>query len=261
MRIGTLYLTALAVLVIAASACGGQGSGESGAPAATAVTVTTPRPPAYTEIEVTNGGTIGGVVTIDGPIPERYIIHVDKDAKVFGETLPDESLLVSEDGAIENVVVFIEEIKEGKKWPEEPFVLNNHGGLFEPHVLVARAGARLQIVNSDPVIHNTHGLLGGQRTVFNVALPRQDQRTRRRLRRPGIVEVVCDSHDWMQAWVLVQYHPYFDITGEDGVYVITDVPPGTYRLLAWHEKLGQQEAEVTVTAGEQVQADFSFSTP
>ncbi|MFQ5924296.1 MAG: carboxypeptidase regulatory-like domain-containing protein, partial [Anaerolineales bacterium] len=174
----------------------------------------------------------------------------------------DESLLVAEDQTIENVVVFIEEIQEGKSWPEAPFVLNNRGGLFEPHVLVARAGAGLQIVNSDPVIHNTHGLLEGERTIFNVAMPRQDQQVSRRLRRPGVIEVVCDSHDWMRAWILILYHPYFAITGEDGTYVMSNVPPGSYRLVFWHESLGQQgEAEVTVTPGGQVRADFTFAAP
>ncbi|MFQ5923484.1 MAG: hypothetical protein ACE5M4_11635, partial [Anaerolineales bacterium] len=103
-RIRVLSLAFLGLLLVAGSACGGRAQGEGESPTATAVT--TPRPPAYTETEVVNGGTISGLIKLDGPIPERHIIHVDKDAKLFGETLPDESLLVAEDQTIENVVVF-----------------------------------------------------------------------------------------------------------------------------------------------------------
>ncbi|HBL25431.1 MAG TPA: TonB-dependent receptor, partial [Acidobacteria bacterium] len=55
--------------------------------------------------------------------------------------------------------------------------------------------------------------------------------------------------------------PFFHVTGKDGKFKITGLPPGTYDLEAWHEKLGVQTAKVTVTAAKPATANFSFAPP
>ncbi len=211
----------------------------------------------YQQAVVSNGGKIIGHVKYDGPIPEPYVIWVTKDKDALGEKVPDERLLISRDGKVQNVVVTLEEIAAGKAWPAATHTLENRGGRFVPHVQVARRGASLEVVNSDPVLHNTHGFQES-RTVFNLALPNKGQRIKQTLRRAGIIEVMCDSHDWMNGWVVVLDHPYFAITGQDGTYEIPDITPGTYKLTAWHEKLGRQQQQVTVAAGKVAQAGFTF---
>lgn len=213
---------------------------------------------AYQERPVKNGGTVTGTVRFQGPIPEPYVIWVTKDEEVFGKTVPDERLLISKQGRIKNVVITIDGIQQGKPWPNLKPRLVNEGGRFIPHVQVARRRARLEIVNRDPVLHNTHGFQSS-RTVFNPALPIQGVKARVRLRRAGIVEVMCDAHDWMNGWVIVLEHPYFAITGEDGAYAIAGIPPGTYTVTAWHEKLGNKQAQVTVKAGSSHKLGFTFS--
>jgi len=115
---------------------------------------------------------------------------------------------------------------------------------FEPTVQVIRAGS-IDIVNSDPVLHNTHGYYG-KRTAFNVALPNQGQRIKKELERPGAVKVDCDSHGWMLAWIHVADSPYYALTGKDGSFSITDVPPGEYTLVATHDYTGDNTVPVTV---------------
>ena len=214
---------------------------------------------AYREGAVSGGGRVGGLVKYAGPIPEPYLIWVKKDVEVFGEKVSDERLLVSPAGNVQNVVVTLEGISSGKAWPAANPALDNRGGRFVPHVQVARRGTQLAIVNSDPVLHNTHGFQES-RTVFNRALPK-GVRIKQTLERPGILEAMCDVHDWMNAWVVVLDHPYFAVTGQDGAYEITDIPPGTYRLSAWHEKMGRLEQRVTVAAGASVQVHFTFRPP
>ncbi len=217
---------------------------------------------AYRAAAVSGGGKVSGLVNYAGPIPEPYVIWVKKDAEVFGEKVPDERLLVSRDGRVQNVVVTLEGIAAGKAWPAANHVLENRGGRFIPHVQVARVGAQLEIVNSDAVLHNTHGFLGSHsRTVFNLALPNKGQRIKQSLRRAGTIEVMCDSHDWMNGWVVVLDHPYFAITGQDGAFEIADIPPGTYKLVAWHEKLGRLEQGAMVASGKAARADFTFRPP
>ncbi len=214
--------------------------------------------PAYKEVQVSNGGTISGTVTYKGPIPEPYVIWPTKDTEVFGKTIPDDRLLISKEGRIKNVVISLEGIKEGRRWPNIAPSLANQGGRFFPHVQVVRTGSQLEIINRDPLLHNTHGF-GGGRTVFNVGLPTKDQKVKKSLKQAGVVHVMCDVHDWMNGWVVVQDHPYFAVTGDDGQFTITDVPPGTYKISAWHEKLGKRQAKAKVPPNGKVRLDFVFS--
>ena len=211
----------------------------------------------YREVAVNKAATITGEAIFAGPPPEPYVIWVKKDAEVFGEKVPDDRLVVSRAGKIRNVVVTLEGIREGKAWAGQRPQLTNKGGRFLPHVQVVRAATQLEIVNRDPVLHNTHGYQDG-RTVFNLAQPNANQVIKRPLRRAGLVDIMCDSHDWMSAWIMVQGHPYVAVTGEDGAYAINDVPPGTYTLTAWHEKLGRQQYQVTVKAAEQKKVNVTF---
>lgn len=212
---------------------------------------------AYREVTVNNGATISGEALHAGPPPGPFVIWVKKDTEVFGEKVPDDRLVVSRTGKIMNVVVTLEGVKEGKPWPNHRAQLVNKGGRFLPHVQAVKTGVQLEIINRDPVLHNTHGYQD-RRTVFNLAQPNQDQVIRKPLRRPGLIDIMCDSHDWMSAWIVVQDHPYEAVTGEDGTYAINDIPPGTYTLTAWHEKLGRQKFQVTVKAKEQKKVDVTF---
>jgi plastocyanin len=213
---------------------------------------------AYQEGEVANGGRLTGRVSFQGPIPEPYVIWVKKDEEVFGKTVPDERLLISKQGRVKNVVITIEGIQQGKRWPSLKSSVVNDKGRFIPHVQVVPTGAQLEIVNRDPVLHNTHGFQR-KRTIFNVGLPLQGQKVKRSLKQAGIIEVMCDVHDWMNGWIVVQDHPYFAVTGDDGNFTITDVPPGSYKISAWHEKLGKKQTQITVKAGRSDNVDFAFS--
>lgn len=211
----------------------------------------------YKEVVVSNSSTVIGKAVYRGTPPGPYVIWVEKDTDVFGEKVPDERLIVSPAGRIKNVLVTVDGIKKGKPWPKHSQRLLNKGGRFVPHFQVVRTGSKLEIVNEDPTLHNTHAVLQG-RTLFNLAQPLQGQVIRKRLKRQGLLEIMCDSHDWMNGWIAVLDHPYFAITGEDGSYKITGIPPGTYTLTAWHEKMGLQQVQVTLEAGKQQGVNFEF---
>ena len=168
--------------------------------------------------------------------------------------------MVGDGGAVQDSVVYLKGIGAGKPWPEmltRVPVLDQESCKFHPHVQVARQGS-LDIVNSDPVLHNTHGYYG-KRTAFNVALPEKDQKVTKVLKQPGTVKVDCDAHGWMLGWVHVVDNPYFFQTGDDGTFSITDVPPGDYTLRAWQEWLGEIEIPVTVRAGEATELDIDLT--
>jgi plastocyanin len=206
---------------------------------------------AYEEGPVANGGTIQGKVVYNGEVETRKIIP-NKDLQVCDGPRDEPLIEVGPDKGVHDAVVYLVEVAKGKAWPAgaeqaKTPELVNHNCRFEPHVQVIRAGP-LVVVNSDPVLHNTHGYYG-KRTAFNMALPNEGQRIPTELTRAGTVRIDCDAHGWMEGWIYVVDNPYYAITGADGKFSIADVPPGTYNLVAVQELTGPLQQSVTVAAG------------
>lgn len=206
---------------------------------------------AYTGMEVTDGGTIAGYVVAHDPPHARRDYPVTTDRRVCGERIPDESLLVSEEGRVANVVVSIEGIRKGK--PVDRHVrprLATAGCRFVPHVLAVSVGQKIVIYNGDPLLHTVRAVMDPHTTVFDVSLPVQNQKIPKLIQSPGIMKLDSGAgHVWMSGWILAFEHPYFAVTGDDGTFSIKGVPPGTYEIRAWHEVLGMQTAKVTVSPG------------
>jgi hypothetical protein len=204
---------------------------------------------AYEEGSVTGGGSIEGQIIYKGPVQTRKIIP-NKDVEVCGGIRDEPLIRVGPDQAVENAVVYLADVAKGKTWPAEtkkPAELDNLKCRFVPDVQVIRAGP-LVVINSDPILHNTHGYYGN-RTAFNMALPNQGQRIPTELTRTGTARIDCDAHGWMEGWIYVVDNPYYAITGPDGKFKITDVPPGTYKMVAVQSFTGPNELSVTVAGG------------
>jgi hypothetical protein len=208
---------------------------------------------AYEIVQATDGGTIRGKVVFPGtPPPKRKVIPT-KDREVCGSAPREvDQIVLNPDKSVQEAVVYLKKVEKGKAWEKasKNAEINNEKCDFHPHVQVIPAG-EFDIVNSDPVLHNTHGFLG-KVTVFNVALPNQGQRITKPLKKPGLVRVECDAHGWMLGWVHVAENPYYALTGKDGTFNIKDVPPGSYTLVTWQEFAGEIEIPVTVKAKEVV---------
>jgi plastocyanin len=205
----------------------------------------------YDVVPVSNGGSIQGKVVYQGSVPIKKIIPT-KDKDVCGGPRDEPQIQVGPDQGVQDAVVYLKEVAKGKAWgkPDKTPVINNHNCRFEPAVQIIRAGD-IEIHNSDPVLHNTHGFYG-RRTAFNVALPEKGNKVTRELPRPGMVRVECDAHGWMLAHVFVADSPYYALTGKDGSFNIADIPPGNYTLVASQNYTGDTETAVTVKPGETV---------
>ncbi len=204
---------------------------------------------AYEAMEVKNGGSIEGVVEYAGAmVPKDPTLKLSSETKYCGNSLPAEKYVIKEK-KIKNVVVYIEEIKAGKAIPSEPVTLTNLKCAFEPHVAVGFKGNKFVERNDDPIFHNIHTYLNG-RTMYNIGLPEKGSSVTKPLIRTGIIEVTCDSHPWMHAFVYVTENPYAGVTNEKGEFSLKDIPPGTYIVEAWHEALGKiKVANVKVESG------------
>ncbi len=205
----------------------------------------------YREASVANGGTLKGVIKLAGAPPKAKRFKVTKDKKVCGDFIIDESLTVNRGGGIVNAVIEIGGIKKGKKWnlPAQ-FTYDQKKCAFTPHVMLVRPRAKGAVKNSDKVKHNFHTVSKG---VFNVnksvAAGKTLKVKKNKIKKAGKVRVKCDLHKWMGGWWIVPKSPYVALSGGKGSFTISDVPPGTYKVAVWQERLGRQVKEVTIKAG------------
>lgn len=156
-----------------------------------------------------------------------------------------------------NAVVYIEKIPNKTfPAPKEPVVLDQVNLMFVPHALPVLVGTTVAFPNSDEVRHNVFSPSPTRR--FNLGTyPKGITRTVT-FDKPGEVVLLCNVHAEMSAYVVVVETPYFAVSAKDGSYAIRNVPPGTYMLKTWHEKLKPQTKEVEVPEGGSVTVDFEL---
>ncbi len=209
---------------------------------------------------------VTGTVTFVGPVPALRPIPMDaapECVKKHSGPVPSEVLVLGPGNAMANVLVSVTQgLPAGKTYPAPtaPVTMDQHGCMYVPHVMGVMVGQPFKILNSDGMLHNVHALpkVNAQ---FNVAMPpTRTEALETFTKNEGVFSIKCDVHPWMMAWVEVYAHPYFTVTGKDGKFSIPNLPPGTYTLTAWHEKLGTQTATVTVGPGMKPVA-FKFSPP
>jgi hypothetical protein len=212
---------------------------------------------AYQETQVSNGARIEGKVSYSASVPTKKIIPSNPDT--CGKPRDIALIEAAEDGGVTDAVVYLSEVSQGKAWPEQsqPPELDNKDCRFVPQLLAMPPGP-IVILNSDPVLHNTHSFYG-RRTAFNIALPKPGLRIEKELRRPGIVRVECDEHGHMSARIFVAANPYYSTTAEAGDFAIEDIPPGKYELVVYQEETGPVETEIELQAGETLQLDVDLA--
>lgn len=226
---------------------------------------TAPAPPPTPSGGPSGGGTIQGVVKFAGtpPAPRPINFAAEKQcAALHGDQVAYyEDLVVNPNGTLKWAFVYLKEVSGNFPAPSEPLVVDQHGCIFKPHVMGVMVGQPVEFLNSDPLLHNVRAM-SKQGQSFNVAQPTQGMKHTETFKTAEMgILLRCDVHPWMSAYLHVMPHPFFAVTGEDGKFTLSNVPPGTYTLVAWHEKLKTQEQQVTVQAGQTTSVEFTFSKP
>src|SRR5438552_7855735 len=193
----------------------------------------------YQVVALNHAGTISGTVKWSGPVPRAATFPINKDNAVCD---PDslnvrdlERLIVGSQGGVANTVVYLKNITSGKAMdiPEPRRFLNQKQCRYKPHILLVPQTTTLQMKSSDAVLHTVH--MDGAAT-YNLPFPFTNQVVSRSMPSVGLVNLKCNGgHVWMNAEVLVISHPYYAVTDESGKFELTDVPPGDYEIVAWHE--------------------------
>jgi plastocyanin len=129
------------------------------------------------------------------------------------------------------------------------------GAVFSPHVLPIMVGTTVEWPNNDRIYHNVFSMSDAKQ--FDLGLYKGNPADKRvTFDKPGRVDVFCSIHTSMNCTVLVLENPYFAATDENGNYKIPNVPPGKYKLKAWHERLPADEREIIVPTNGEVKVDF-----
>ncbi len=213
------------------------------------------------------GGTITGVVTYEGPIPNFQPIQTDADphcARHRDEALYPQMLVLGDGRRVANVFAHITDglpADAGFETPEEPATLTQEGCVYAPRVFGLMVDQPLEVLNPDGILHNVNARSRINRP-FNLAMTSQQEKLTVSFSEPEFMfEFRCDVHPWMIAYCAVMEHPFFDVTDEDGRFTIDGLAPGEYEIEIWHERLPSQTATVTVEEGETVELEFVLEMP
>jgi plastocyanin len=175
-----------------------------------------------------------------------------------------ETYMVGSDGkSLANVFVYIKDGLGNYVYdsPTQPATIDQKECRYHPHVFGMRVGQPLEILNSDPTLHNIHALPKANQE-FNTGQPIQGMKTTHTFTAKEVmVPFKCDVHGWMNAYVGVLDHPYFAITDASGKFELKSVPPGTYTIEAWQEKMAPQTQSVTLGQKETKEVNFTFKPP
>jgi len=236
-------------------ACGGPGTSEA-----------PPAGPAAEPVDPATAATITGTVVLDGapPPPELIKMSADPYCTTAGhDDQPTQYFVVGEGNGLENVFVYVKSGLGDRTFPPPTTAaeLDQQGCRYVPHVIGVQVGQPLDIVNSDDTLHNVHAvpMINAE---FNMGEPVKGMKVTHTFTAPEImVPFKCDVHGWMNAYVGVVSNPYFDVTANGGAFSLAGLPPGTYEIEAWHEKLGTQTQTVTVGEKETKAISFTFTVP
>lgn len=242
----------------------------------------------YEEVEVRNGATLTGVVTLKGSLPNPRVFLLSRSP--FGEFCKRISdgkgkillreFIAGTTGGLQDTIVSVQQVKAGKSFPPiqaeflatdcmfhpagmpADMMKDDAGGHIHPLVTVIQNHQSISVSNRDPVFHNAQVFQAERGNIMlNFPLPVGGEPHGGALHfDPGkrISQMICGVHEFMQTWSLMVDNPYYDRTLRDGNFRIEQLPPGTYQVTAWHPHLKPIEKEITVTPDSVVSLDFEF---
>lgn len=233
----------------------GSPSGRSGA-----------APPPAAPVDPATAGTITGTVDFKGAPPPRVPIDMSMDpaCAMAGQNLSEQYVIAR--GKVANVFVYLKRgagstaLAPSSAAPGAPPVrIDQHGCRFIPHAAAVQQGGTVEFTNSDPTMHNVHTVTSSGNPSIDVSQGPGGQPQVRRFDAPeNMIRIGCNNHPWMNAFLNVAPNPYFAITDSKGTFTIKGVPAGSYILAAVHEKLGEQDVEITVKPHDTTSAELTF---
>jgi hypothetical protein len=200
-------------------------------------------------------GKIGGAAPRDTSIAPTHDLAV---CRPFTE-----SVVPSRDGGVGNSVVWLVGVESGPAddAPRRVRVMLD-GCRLDPRVQRVAAGGTVMLTSRDNMMTRLQfvdvgGVSASRGTVLfsdaGQVVPTSDA-----AQMPGLVQIRDDLHPWIRAYLAVTPHPFVAVTAADGRFRFDNVPPGSYTLVTWHERLGTKQQRVRVEAHIETRVDLKF---
>jgi plastocyanin len=252
------FMASALALAVVSAACGGGNQEQAPASSGSAAGGAAPA----ASVDPATAANITGTIKLEGeaPKPEGIKMNADPVCMREGKGQTTEFIVTGDGGALQNVFVYVKDGLGNRTFsaPQQSVVLDQKGCHYRPHVFGVMVGQPLEIINSDPTLHNIHAIPKANQE-FNTGQPIQGMKFNHTFTAKEVmVPFKCDVHGWMNAYAGVLDHPFFATTDASGKFEIKGLPPGDYTVEAWHEKLGTQGQKITVGAKESKEANFAF---
>ena len=220
---------------------------------------------AVSDRRASSSAVVTGIVKFEGVVPKPAHIDMSTDpqcAQVRPNGAAAEDIVTNGKGGLANVIVFVSGGLDKGTFdpPQEPAVLTQKGCMYQPHVLALQANQKLDVINADQTTHNIHPTPNNNREWNKIqppGVPLEEMFAREEI----AILVKCNVHPWMRSYIAVLKHPYFALTDKNGSFELKNLPPGSYTVEAWHEKLGTATQKITVDASETKTVEFVFKVP
>jgi plastocyanin len=230
-RLDSLFVAGVLLLAIFTGSCGrSENSEEPGGRPGAVNSAAKPIDPA-------TAGTVTGTVQFDGALPQMKSINmasVPSCAKLHSSPQMVQDVVPGNNGRLQNVAVYLKGDFSQYSFPPAiaPVQIDQSGCVYSPHVVAIMTGEPLQVTNSDATTDNVNAI-STYRQGWNQTLAPGSAPIERTFAREEIpIAVKCNIHPWMKFYVAVLRHPYFQVTGNDGSFLLKNVPPGSYTLTA-----------------------------
>lgn len=158
---------------------------------------------------------------------------------------------------LSNVIVFVHDAPGVSPLPTTRARILQENETFSPRVVAITRGSTVDFPNGDPFFHDVFSL--SRSGTFDLGSYPRGQTKSHTFRRAGLVKVYCHIHSHMTASIMVFDHTFFTIPKPDGSFTIDDVPAGSYKVSAWHERIGENSQSVKIEANRA--SDVQFVLP
>jgi plastocyanin len=209
------------------------------------------------------GSTVTGKVTLSGAAPKYKPLDLSKQPECVrlhaSDPLYPDNVVTGSGNSLRNVVVYISAGDNDNSPTARPAaVFDQKDCHYTTHVLAVRIGQEVTVSNSDPFSHNIHPLARINREWNKMQLPGTPAFSYA-YDHEEFIPIKCNIHPWMQGYFVVLKTRHFSVTDDEGHFSLPNLPAGHYVVTAWHETLGTQTKEITVSEGEALSLNFTFT--
>ena len=193
------------------------------------------------------GGAIKGVVYRRANYGETLVIN-----RYAGQ--PDVSQGQSQLDFNQAVVYLKSETPLLLKSPDKHLQMEQINKTFRPWLLSVTVGTTVDFPNNDPIFHNVFSY--SKTKIFDLGRYGQGKYKSVTFDKTGLVNVFCEIHNEMRAYIMVLDTPHHTVTDEQGAFLLENIPAGKYTLHVWQENLPEYEVEINIFEHEQSKIDI-----